>query len=168
LNHALRFLIVTKFRKTESARISRELVANDLDGISVKTGPRKPILQFGLAGLVGKVAYKQFLQADSFSAHFSSGADHGHTTILTGELHPLTALKFGTNSASESMVFWVTDLLGTRSFSWQNRTARGEIGHRNLKSPRGLESRRPEPPRNRMCIAGVQWKPNCIFSQPKR
>lgn len=44
LYNAFCFLVVTKLRKTESARISRELVANDLDGISVKTGPRKPIL----------------------------------------------------------------------------------------------------------------------------
>jgi hypothetical protein len=58
LNGAIGFLIVSKFRESETTWIAGELVANNLHRIGLKTRPREPILQFGFAGLVGKVAYK--------------------------------------------------------------------------------------------------------------
>lgn len=67
LNRSIGFGVVGEFRESETPGLSGELVANNLDRISMKSGLREEILQFGLAGLVGKVANKQFLQESSFS-----------------------------------------------------------------------------------------------------
>jgi hypothetical protein len=65
LNGSLAFFVVAKLREPESARLTGKLVTNDLDGIRLESGPREPILQLGLTGLVRKVAYKKFFQGSS-------------------------------------------------------------------------------------------------------
>jgi hypothetical protein len=53
LNGPVCFLIVGKIRKSETARLTGELVTDDLHGIGLKSGLREPILQFRFAGLIG-------------------------------------------------------------------------------------------------------------------
>ncbi len=66
LNGAVGFFIIAELGESEPARIAGEFVANDLNRIGMKTGAGKPVLQLGLTGLIGKVAYEKFLQGDSF------------------------------------------------------------------------------------------------------
>jgi hypothetical protein len=73
LYHPIRFLVVSKLGESESTRIASKLIANNLNGIGMKTGPREPILKLCFAGLVGKVAYKQFFQGDSYWPYSLAG-----------------------------------------------------------------------------------------------
>jgi hypothetical protein len=66
LNGAIGFFVVTELREPESARLTGKLIADDLNGIRLKSVPREPVLQLGFTGLVRKVAYKQFFQGSSF------------------------------------------------------------------------------------------------------
>jgi hypothetical protein len=53
LNGAIRFFVISKFREAKSSRLACEFVANDLDGVRLQSGLRKPVLQLCFAGLVG-------------------------------------------------------------------------------------------------------------------
>jgi hypothetical protein len=66
LNGAIAFFVVTELREPESTRLTGKLIADDLNGIRLKSVPREPVLQLGFTGLVRKVAYKQFFQGSSF------------------------------------------------------------------------------------------------------
>jgi hypothetical protein len=47
----------------------------------LESGPREPVLQLRFAGLVGKVAYKQFFQGSSLWPDSTAGVRMGgHTT----------------------------------------------------------------------------------------
>jgi hypothetical protein len=66
LNGAFRLFVIAEFREAESARLTGEFIADDLNRIGLESVPSEPILQLGLTGLVRKVAYKQFFQGSSF------------------------------------------------------------------------------------------------------
>jgi len=44
LNGAVAFFIVAKFRETEAPRFAGEFIANNLNGICLKSGAREPVL----------------------------------------------------------------------------------------------------------------------------
>jgi hypothetical protein len=44
LNGSLGFFVVAKLRKPETTRLTGELIADNLDGIGLKSGPREPVL----------------------------------------------------------------------------------------------------------------------------
>jgi hypothetical protein len=44
LNGAVAFFVVAKFRETETARLPGKFIANNLNRISLKSGPREPVL----------------------------------------------------------------------------------------------------------------------------
>ena len=62
----LRFAVVFEIDKSETARLAREAIANNLDRVGAETRASEPILQLCFGGLVGQVSNKQSFQRSSF------------------------------------------------------------------------------------------------------
>lgn len=195
LHCAVRLFVVTKFRKSETARVAGELIPNNLHGIGVKTGPREPILKLCFTGLVGKVAYKQFFQGDSFGPIIGRSWIVG--ALQSGRqdstrlpcIQSLEHKQAGVNGFARGPGYYGTTLVTScpeqilsgkqkgcgpnlpdawakiGSDPCQNRTARSEIGHHGPGSRSIRTFCGAHVVENRAFSELTVWKLNCTFGR---